>query len=125
MPRSRLSWPQSHHTQGLVPLPLIPDLLDCLCAAHVFTKINLRGAYNLVCIAEGDEWKMAFRTQYGSYKFQVMHYGLTNAPALFQCFMNNVFKDLLDMCVVVYLDDILIYSENPLKHEKHIHEVLQ
>ena len=107
------------------PLPLIPDLLDRLCSAHVFTKIDLRGAYNLVCIAEGNEWKTAFHTRYGSYEFQVMHYGLTNAPASFQRFMNDCFKDLLDVCVVVYLDDILIYSENPDDHTDHVREVLR
>ena len=66
------------------PLPLIPNLLDHLRATQIFTKIDLRGVYNLVRIAEGDEWKTAFRTRYGSYEFQVMHYGLTNAPATFQ-----------------------------------------
>ena len=107
------------------PLPLIPDLLDRLRTAHVFTKLDLRGAYNLVRIADGDEWKTAFRTRYGSYEFQVMHYGLTNAPASFQHFMNEVFKDLLDMCIVVYLDDILIYSETPDEHLSHVREVLR
>ena len=106
------------------PLPLIPDLLNRLRAAHLFMKIDLRSAYNLVCIAEGDEWKTTFQTHYGSYKFQVMHYGLTNTPASFQHFMNDVFKDLLDVCIVVYLDDILIYSENPADHTTHIIEVL-
>ncbi len=106
------------------PLPLIPDLLDRLCSANMYSKIDLRGAYNLVCIAEGDEWKTAFRTRYGSYEFQVMHYRLTNAPALFQRFMNDTFKELLDVCVVVYLDDILIHSENPTKHSQHVREVL-
>ena len=106
------------------PLPLIPDLLDRLRSAHVFTKLDLRGAYNLVRIADGDEWKTAFRTRFGSYEFQVMHYGLTNAPASFQRFMNDVFKDLLDVCVVVYLDDILIYSETPEDHLQHVREVL-
>lgn len=61
---------------------------------------------------------------YSSFKFHVMHYGLTNAPASFQWFMNNIFKDLLDICVVVYLDNILIYSENPTNHTAHIQEVL-
>jgi len=106
------------------PLPLIPDLLDRLRSARSYTKIDLRGAYNLVRIADGDEWKTAFRTRYGSYEFQVMHYGLTNAPASFQRFMNDVFKDLLDICVVVYLDDILIYSETPEAHTEHVLEVL-
>ena len=76
------------------PLPLVPDLLDRLRAAHTFTKLDLRGAYNLVRIADGDEWKTAFRTRYGSYEFNVMHYGLTNAPASFQRFMNEIFKDI-------------------------------
>ena len=76
-------------------------------------------------IAEGDKWKTAFRTRCGSYEFQVMHYGLTNAPASFQRFMNDTFKELLDVCVVVYLDDILIYSENSTEHEAHVREVLR
>ena len=107
------------------PLPLIPDLLDRLRSARIFTKLDLRGAYNLVRIAEGDEWKTAFRTRYGSYEFQVMHYGLTNAPASFQRFMNEVFKGMLDVCVVVYLDDILIYSDSPDEHLVHVREVLR
>ena len=106
------------------PLLLIPDLLNRLRSANMYTKIDLRGAYNLVRIAEGDEWKTAFRTRYGSYEFQVMHYGLTNAPTLFQRFMNDVFKDMLDVCVVIYLDDILIYSDNPEVHVQHVNEVL-
>ena len=107
------------------PLPLIPDLLDRLRSAKTFTKIDLRGAYNLVRIAEGDEWKTAFRTRFGSYEFLVMHYGLTNAPASFQRFMNDIFKDLLDVCVVVYLDDILIYSRSAEDHAQHVEEVLR
>jgi len=78
-----------------------------------------------VHIAEGDEWKTAFHTHYGSYEFQVMHYGLTNVPASFQRFMNDTLKDLLDVCIVVYLDDILIYSEDPAEHTKNVHEVLR
>jgi len=106
------------------PLPLIPDLLDRLRMACTFTKMDLRGVYNLVRIADGDKWKTAFRTCYGSYEFFVMHYSLTNTPASFQHFMNNVFKDMLDVCVVVYLDDILIFSDDPAKHHEHIRKVL-
>ena len=79
---------------------------------------------NLIQITDGDKWKTAFHTCYGSYKFQVMHYGLTNVLASFQHFMNDVFKEMLDVCVVVYLDDILIYSDNPDKHLAHVCEVL-
>ena len=107
------------------PLPLVPDLLDRLRATSLFTKIDLRGAYSLVRIADGDEWKTAFRTRYGSYEFQVMRCGLTNAPASFQRFMNDVFRDLLDVCVAVYLDDILVYSENHAAPTTHVVEVLR
>jgi hypothetical protein len=106
------------------PLPLIPDLLDHLCSAHVFTKVDLRGMYNLVCIADGNKWKTAFQTRYGSYEFLIMHYSLTNTPTSFQRFMNNVFKDMLDMCIVIYLDNILIYSDDPAKHNDHVRKVL-
>lgn len=107
------------------PLPLIPDLLDRLRAAKRFTKLDLRGAYNLVRIAQGDEWKTTFRTRYGSFEFLVMHFGLCNAPSTFQRFMNEIFADLLDVCVVVYLDDILIFSSDPSKHTEHVKEVLR
>ena len=91
----------------------------------VYTKIDLRHAYHLVHITEGDEWKTAFRTRYGSYEWQVRPFGLTNAPAAFQRFVNLVFTDMLDVCVVVYLDDILIYSDNMEDHIKHVREVLR
>lgn len=106
------------------PLPLIADLLDSPSRAKVYTKIDLRSAYHLVRIAEGDEWKTAFRTRYGSYEWLVMPEGLTNAPAAFQRFVNSVFADMLDICVIVYLDDILIYSEDLASHKKHVREVL-
>jgi len=79
----------------------------------------------LVCIAEGDEWKTTFYTHYGAFEWSVMPFGLTNAPAAFQHFMNDVFSDLLDVCVVVYLDDILIYSDNITQHWSHVKEVLK
>ena len=107
------------------PLPLISDLLDSPSQAKVYTKIDLRHAYHLVCIAEGDEWKTAFRTRYGSYEWQVMPFGLTNAPAAFQQFVNSVFTDMLDVCIIVYLNDILVYLDNMEDHTEHVREVLQ
>ena len=74
---------------------------------------------------DSNEWKTVFRMQYGSYKFQVMHYSLMNTPAPFQWFMNEVFKDMLDVSIVVYLDDILVYSDNPDDHVKHVCQVLK
>src|SRR5882724_1376465 len=107
------------------PLPLISDLLDSSGRARIYTKIDLQHAYHLVRIAEGDEWKTAFRTRYGSFEWQVMPFGLTNSPAAFQRFMNDIFADMLDVCVIVYLDDILIYSDNIEQHREHVREVLR
>src|SRR5467141_3268858 len=106
------------------PLPLILDLLDRLHTAKRFTKIDLCEAYNLVRIRPGDEWKMAFRTRYGSFEFLDMHFGVCNGPAFFQCFMNDVFADMLDVCVIIYHDDILIFMDDPHKHSDQVHEVL-
>ena len=107
------------------PLPLLADLLDAPRKARIYTKIDLRHAYHLVRIADGDEWKTAFRTHYGSFEWLVMPFGLTNAPAAFQRFMNDIFSDMVDVSVVIYLDDILIYSDNPAEHRKHVREVLR
>jgi len=107
------------------PLPLIAGQLDRLRSAKVFTKIDLRVGYSNVRILPGDEWKTAFRTRYGTYEYLVMPFGLTNAPAAFQRFMNDIFADLLDVNVVVYLDDILIYSEDPSQHADQVREVLR
>ena len=106
------------------PLPLSGDLMDRLSQAKIYTKIDLRVGYNNIRIAEGEEWKTAFRTRYGSYEYLVMPFGLTNAPATFQYFMNDIFHDLLDVCVVVYLDDILIYSDDIETHRKQVKDVL-
>ena len=96
------------------------NLLDALSCAKVYIKINLQHAYHLVCITDRDEWKTSFQTHYGSYKWLVMPFGLTNTPAAFQCFVNTVFADLLDVCIIVYLDDILIYSTDMAFHKKHV-----
>src|SRR5271156_2056947 len=107
------------------PLPLISDLLNAPAPARIYLKIDLKHAYHLVRIAEGDEWKTAFRTRYGSFEWRVMPFGLTNAPAGFQRFMNDIFSDLLDVYVIIYLDDILIFSDDPSKHKEHVREVLR
>ena len=107
------------------PLPLINDLLDRLKTAKIFTKLDLRAGYNNVRIASGHEWKTAFRTRYGSFEYLVMPFGMTNSPATFQHFMNDIFRDMTDDFVVIYLDDILIFSADPAKHEQHVRLVLE
>jgi len=82
------------------PLPLISNLLDSPCKACIYTKIDLRYVYHLVHIAEGDKWKIAFHTHYGAFEWSVMLFGLTNALAAFQRFMNDVFSNLLNVCIV-------------------------
>jgi len=100
-------------------------LLDSSRKAHIYTKINLQHAYHLVHIAKGDKWKTTFWTHYRAFEWSVILFGLTNAPATFQRFMNNVFSNLLDVCIVVYLDDILIYSNDITQHRSHVKEVLK
>lgn len=107
------------------PLPLIQENLARLRRAKVFTKIDLRNAYHLIRIKKGHEWKTAFRTRYGHFEYTVMPFGLSNAPAVFQRFINSVLKEFLDDFVVVYLDDILIFSEDPSKHVEQVRQVLQ
>ena len=91
----------------------------------MFTKIDLHHAYHLVRIAEGEEWKTTFHTHYGSFEWPVMPFGLMNAPATFQRFINDIFSDLLDVCVIIYVDNILIYLEDMSKHKAYVKEVLR
>ncbi len=99
------------------PLPLVPAALEQLRRARYFTKLDLRCAYNLIRIREGDECKMAFSTNTGHYEYLVMPFGLFNSPSGFQAFINNVFRDMLNQWVIVYIDDILIYSKT---YEEHV-----
>jgi Reverse transcriptase (RNA-dependent DNA polymerase) len=85
----------------------------------------LKHAYHLIQIAAGDKWKTAFHTRYGSFEWLVMPFGLTNAPGSFQRFLNGIFSDLLDVYVIIYLDDILIFSGNKDDHFRHVSEVLK
>ncbi len=107
------------------PLPLILGLLDQINRAKVYTKIDLRGAYNLVHIQKGDEWKTKFKTCYGHFEYVMMPFGLTNTPIIFQHLMNDVFCEYLDDFVVCYIDDIFIFSKNMADHEHHVRLVLE
>ena len=98
------------------PLTLMDPLREQVKGATVFTKFDLRDGYYLIRIHEGDEWKTAFRTQYGQFEYKVMPFGLCNAPATFQGMMNEVLREFLDQGVVVYLDDVLIYSKTMREH---------
>ena len=101
------------------------SVFDQLQQAQVFTKLDLRNAYHLMRIREGDEWKTGFNTPTGHYEYCVMPFGLTNAPAVFQAMINDILRDFLDQFVYVYLDDILIYSPDISSHRNHVSQVLQ
>ncbi|CAI7807338.1 unnamed protein product [Closterium sp. NIES-54] len=93
-------------------IPRADELVDQLQTARVFSKIDLRGGYHQIMVEPSDCVKTAFRTRYGSFEYTVMLFGLTNAPATFQMTMNEAFRSLLDKCVTIYLDDILVYSRD-------------
>jgi hypothetical protein len=107
------------------PLPRIDVLFDQLAGAKVFSKIDLRSGYHQIKIRASDVLKTAFSTRYDLYEFLVMSFGLTNASAYFMYLMNSVFMNELDKFVVVFIDDILIYSKNEAEHVKHLRVVLQ
>ncbi|KAK3511404.1 hypothetical protein QTP70_007228 [Hemibagrus guttatus] len=107
------------------PLPLVPSALEHLRGATIFTKLDLHSAYNLIWIREGDEWKTAFITPTGHYEYLVMPYGLANAPSVFQDFIHEVLREFLHRFVLVYIDDILIYSRNLAEHCQHVAKVLE
>src|SRR5437667_3413342 len=97
----------------------VNPMLAHLHHAKVYSKIDLRDGYHNIHIKKGHEWKTAFHTRYGSFEYLVMPFGLTNAPTMFQYFMNDIFSDMVDDFVVIYLDDILIYSDNLEEHRAH------
>ncbi|KAJ1027908.1 hypothetical protein NDA13_003361 [Ustilago tritici] len=106
------------------PLLLIEEQLFLLQKAKIYSKLDLQAAYNLIHIARGDKWKTAFSTQLGLYEYLVMPFGLANAPAHFQSFINNIFRDIIRVYVVVYLDNFLIFSDTKEEHVQHVTEIL-
>ena len=107
------------------PLPVINDLFDQLQGAKVFSKIDLRSGYHQLKIREQDIPKTTFITRYGLYEYTIMSFGLTNAPAYFMNIMNKVFMEFLHKFVVVFIDDILVYSKNEEEHKEHLSLVLE
>jgi len=107
------------------PLPLISEALDRLGGAKYLTKLDIKDAYHKIRMREGDKWKTTFSTKLGTYEYLVMPFGLCNAPAAFQRWIHEVLMEHIDMCCIVYLDDVLIYSNTLQQHRKDVSNILE
>ena len=113
-------------TKNRYPLPLASEIMDRIKGATRFTRLDIRDAFNRLRIAEGDEWKTAFRTRYGHFEYLVMPFGLCNAPASFQSYINDALYEYLDDFCITYMDDVLVYSKGTLEeHIQQVRKVLQ
>jgi Reverse transcriptase (RNA-dependent DNA polymerase) len=107
------------------PLPLISETLDRLSHVKYFTKFDLRDIYHYIYIKRGDEWKTAFRTRYSYFEYMVMPFGLINTSATFQSYINEALRGYLDIFYIIYLDNIMMYSERVEEHKEHVRKVLK
>ena len=106
------------------PLPLIGEALDCLHTAKYFTKLDIKEAYHNVRIKKGDEWKTTFTSKYATYEYLVMPFGLCNAPATFQKWINRTLQRFIARCSIVYLDNVLIYTNNLEQHKRDVQNII-